>query len=73
MPAHINERNGSRNGLHVLPSRDQGPAGPRALAGAIALSVRRHCVFADLRDEVVLESQVLDQIELRFEPVDVLF
>ena len=39
----------------------------------LSSSVRRLCVFADLRDQIVLESHLLDQIQLRFEPVDVLF
>src|SRR5580698_9844830 len=36
-------------------------------------SVRGFGVFADLRDEVVLKPHRLDQVELRLEPVDVLF
>jgi len=73
MPAHGDAPDGSRNGLHVLPSRNQGHSGPRAIAGANERSVRRLWVFADLCDEVVLEPHFLDQIQLRFEPVDVLF
>jgi len=73
MPAHRDAPDGSRNGLHMLPSRDQGHSGPRAIAGANERSVRRFRVFAHLRDEVVLEPHLLDQIQLRFEPVDVLF
>ena len=73
MPPHVDGSDGGRNGLQLLPPRDQGHFGPRAIAGAIDVSVRRRFVFAHLRDEVVLESHRLDQIELRLEPVDVLF
>jgi hypothetical protein len=73
MPAHNHARNGRGIGLHVLPSRDQRPAGTRTIAGTVERSVRRLGVFADLRDQIVLESHLLDEIQLRLEPVDVLF
>ena len=66
-------RDGSRNRLHVLPSRDQGHFGPRAIAGTNERSVRWFCVFAHLRDQVVLQPHLRNQIQLRFEPIDVLF
>lgn len=36
-------------------------------------SVPARLLFADLRDEVVLQAQSLDQVDLRFQPIDVLF
>jgi hypothetical protein len=73
LSAVFDERNGSRDGLQLLPSGNQGPGGSGTIAGGRERSVRGFGVFADLRDEVVLEPHRLDQVELRFEPVDVLF
>src|ERR1700678_3040543 len=66
LPSLTDERDRSRNWLQLLPSGDQRLSGTRTMAGGRERSVRGFGVFADLRDEVVLEPHRLDQVELRF-------